>query len=298
MAEVDRKRTGELQRGVFKILMNEPDGLPARQVIAKMHEVVPPTPFEKSEYPKQPGVVRFDKIIRFMTIGCVKAGWIIKQKGIWSITDEGRTAYGKFSSPEAFANEAHRLYHVWRNENPPSKDDNIEEELSQSDTEINIETAEEQAWADIRSHIERMQPYDVQNLLVPGLLRGMGMYVSWMAPPGADGGVDIIAHPDPLGLKEPTLKVSVRRRGAKADVKDLREFVSRLHTGEVGLFFSVSGFTKEAEKETRHDNRKIRLIDLEKFFDLWVEHYKQIPEESRKLLPIRPVWFLADSESD
>ena len=133
---------------------------------------------------------------------------------------------------------------------------------------------------------------------MPGLLRGMGFHVIWMAPPGADGGVDIIAHPDPLGTKEPTIKVSVRRRESKADAKDLREFVSRLHHGDVGIFFSVSGFTKEAEKETRQDNRRIRLMDLERFFDLWVEHYDKIPEESRRLLLIKPVWFLAESEGD
>lgn len=30
MAEITRKRVGELQRGVFKVLLADPDGLPAR----------------------------------------------------------------------------------------------------------------------------------------------------------------------------------------------------------------------------------------------------------------------------
>ena len=77
-------------------------------------------------------------------------------------------------------------------------------------------------------------------------------------------------------------------------LKSLRE---RLHQGDVGIFFSVSGFTRESERETKQDNRRIRLIDPEKFFDLWIEHYNRIPEKSRKLLPVRPVWFLADSDS-
>src|SRR5581483_1369220 len=35
--------------------------------------------------------------------------------------------------------------------------------------------------------------------LVAALLRAMGYHVSWVAPPGPDRGVDIIARTDPLG---------------------------------------------------------------------------------------------------
>lgn len=299
MAEVTKKRVGELQRGVFRILLDTPEGLPAHQVIEKMKSVVPPTQFESSEYPKHPGVIRFDKMIRFATVSCVKAGWMVKQKGSWYLTDAGKAAYAKYSSPESFREESTKLYFVWRRENKPDQEEaQIEDEISKTDAEISVETAEEQAWNDIKQHVETMNPYDVQNMLVPGLLKAMGLHINWVAPPGADGGVDIVAYPDPLGTSEPTIKLSVRRREAKADAKDLREFVSRLHLGDVGIFFSVSGFTKEAEKEMRQDNRRVRLIDLERFFDLWVEHYSKIPEDSRKLLPVKPVWFLADSEGE
>lgn len=299
MAEVTKKRVGELQRGVFKILLEAPEGLPAHQVIEKMKTVVPPTAFERSEYPKHPGIIRFDKMIRFATVSCVKAGWMIKQKGSWHLTEEGKKAYNTFTSPEAFREESTKLYYAWHREQKPEQDEiPIEEEISKTEAKINVESAEEHAWTDIEQRIRTMNPYDIQNLLVPGLLRGMGFYINWAAPAGADGGVDIIAYPDPLGTKDPTIKVSVRRRMEKADVSDLREFISRLHEGDVGIFLSVSGFTKDAERETRQDYRRVRLLDLEKFFDLWVEHYAKIPEESRKLLPVRPVWFLADSDND
>jgi restriction system protein len=35
------------------------------------------------------------------------------------------------------------------------------------------------------------------------------------------------------------------------------------------------------------------LLDLRRFFDLWVEHYARIPEQYRRLLPLKPVYFLA-----
>ncbi len=75
MAEITRKRVGELQRGVFKVMLENPDGLPAKEVIQQLEKVVPLTDFERSEYPNRPGVRRFDKIVRFATIAPVKAGW-------------------------------------------------------------------------------------------------------------------------------------------------------------------------------------------------------------------------------
>ena len=81
MAEITRKRSGELVRGVFQLLSPHQEGLPAREVLARMEGVVPPTPFEASTYPSRPGVRRYERIIRFSTIGPVKAGWLTKNKG-------------------------------------------------------------------------------------------------------------------------------------------------------------------------------------------------------------------------
>jgi restriction system protein len=50
------------------------------------------TAYEAADYPNRPGVRRFDKTLRFATIAPVKAGWLYKAKGRWSITEEGRAA--------------------------------------------------------------------------------------------------------------------------------------------------------------------------------------------------------------
>lgn len=80
MAEITRKRQGELLVGVFDLLRDQSDGMPAKDVLARLREKVPPTPFEASEYPNRPGVVRFDKIVRFSTIPFVKAGWLVRPR--------------------------------------------------------------------------------------------------------------------------------------------------------------------------------------------------------------------------
>src|SRR5919201_6795659 len=110
MAEITRKRQGKLLRGVFEVLRDKPDGLPASQVLKLVEERVPPTPFEQSTYPSRPNVRRYGKIVRFATIASVKAGWLVKNKGHWSLTEEGRAAYAAFPDPEALLRESNRLY--------------------------------------------------------------------------------------------------------------------------------------------------------------------------------------------
>src|ERR1035438_7885227 len=118
MPEITRKRIGELQRGVIKILVDYPEGLPAKDVLQRLEKTVPPTNFEKGNYPKHPNVRRFEKTARFATIGPVKAGWLVKTKGRWYLTEEGKKAYKQIHDPAQFEREASRLYREWKAAQP------------------------------------------------------------------------------------------------------------------------------------------------------------------------------------
>jgi restriction system protein len=70
--------------------------------------------------------------------------------------------------------------------------------------------------------------------------------------------------------------------------------MATLGSDDVGLFVSTGGFTKDAKDEARQQaTRRVTLIDLERFYDLWVEHYPKLPDEDRRRLPLKPVYFLA-----
>ena len=224
MAEITLRRRGELVRGVFQLLLKEPEGLAAKDLLSRLERVVPPTEFERSTYPNHPGVQRFEKIVRFSTIKAVKAGWLVKDKGLWSLTEEGIDAYEKFQSPEDFEKEAARLYRTWEAGRPDEPD---EDEQADPGPTATLEEAEEAAWAEIDEFLNRISPYDFQALFA-GLLRGMGYHVSWISPPGPDRGIDIIAYLDPLGLKGPRIKAQVKRRGDRVNVDGLRSFMSLL----------------------------------------------------------------------
>lgn len=269
MAEITRRRSGELVRGVLEILAEHPEGLAARQVLAELEKRVPPTPFEHSEYPKNPGVRRFDKIVRFMTINAVKAGWLVKSKGTWSVTEEGLQALAQFPDPEAFMNESVRLYRAWKTSQPEADEVIAEDEVESPTT--TLEEAEEAAWREVSQYLHEINPYEFQEL-VAALLRAMGYHTAWISPPGPNRGLDILAFNDPLGASGPRIKVQVKRRADKINVDGVRSFLALVGSQDVGIFISTGGFTSDAEREVRsQENRRISLIGLERLFDQFAQ---------------------------
>ncbi len=59
--------------------------------------------------------------------------------------------------------------------------------------------------------------------LVAELLRAIEYHVPYVASPGRDGGIDIVAYKDPLGTPTPRIKVPVKHRDPKVTVKEVRE---------------------------------------------------------------------------
>ena len=122
----------------------------------------------------------------------------------------------------------------------------------------------------------------------------MGYYVAWIAPPGPDKGVDIVAYTDPLGANGPRIKVQVKRRADKIAVQEVRSFFAVLGSADIGIFVCLGGFSSESHAEARHqETRRNSLIGADELIDLWVEHYDRIPESSRQLLPLKPIYYLA-----
>ena len=291
MPEITQRRNGELIKKTFEILKKNPEGLRAKAVIQTAATQLELTPHEKGTYPD--GSRRFDKILRFATIGPVKAGWLIKDKGNWTITDQGRLADEKFKDPEALLKETNRLYNVWK-QDQPEDEELLPAKAAAVERSSTYEEAEETAWEEIQGYIHGMNPYDFQNL-VAALLRAMDYHVAWVAPPGKDDGIDIIAYSDPLGAKVPRIKVQVKhRKDTKVTLDELKSFLAGIGNQEVGIYVSTGGFTSDAESKARsQETKQITLLTLQRLFDLWVEHYNKIDEISRYLLPLKPVHFLS-----
>jgi restriction system protein len=294
VAEITRKRQGELLAGVVELLSGHPEGMPAKEVLSKLRTLVPPTPFEAADYPNSPGVHRYEKIVRFSSIPFVKAGWLEKTKGQWSVTEQGVAAYKQYQhDPEAFMREAVKRYRQWKKDQPEPPYEAVLSSEEAAEAVGTLEEAEESAFAEIKDYVDKMAPYDFQDL-VAALLAAMGYHVRWVAPPGPDQGIDIIAGLDQLGLSDPRVKVQVKHRTAVASVSDVREFLAVLGQRDVGIFVSTGGFTKDAAELVRtHETRRLTLVDLEELLDLWSSNYLKIGETKRGLLPLKPVFYLS-----
>jgi restriction system protein len=302
MPGADRQRQGEIVRATFAVLLDRPDGMQVREVISEVEKRLPLTEFETADYPSTPGQRRFDKMIRFTTIPAVKAGWLVKSKGDWTLTEDGRTAYQTYTDPAEFMRESVRRYTEWekaRDQSATLEIDVVDDGIDDIAEEVEIlstsvEEADEDAWREISAYLNAMPPFEFQDL-VAALLRAMGYHVAWVAPPGPDAGIDIVAFTDPLGAEGPRIKVQVKRHTTnKVGVEGLRSFLAVLAPQDVGIFVCSIGFSPEALREARAEqNRRLTLIDLKHFFELWIEHYDDLTDQDRQRLPLRPVYFLA-----
>jgi len=263
----------------------------ARDALTALEGRMTLTPYELGSYAS--GGRRFEKIVRFATVDCSKAGWLKKQKGRWSITEEGKVAYEQLTDPEQFYKKATSLYWKWKKSQEDAEQGEESEEGETSKAAVvTLEEAVEAAWTEITHFLHNMNPYDFQDL-VGALLRGLGYYIAWTAPPGKDGGIDLVATLDALGTRSPRVKVQVKRQFATVTVDGLRSFMATLGPDDVGLFVSLGGCPNVTQNEARlHPNQKVTLIDIEQFYDLWVEHYPKLSDEDRRLLPLRPIYFL------
>lgn len=297
MPTVTRKRVGELLRVLLQILASHPEGVPAGEALKQLAAKMPPTPAEQEQL--RTGGMRYEIMVRWGTADCGKAGWMTKSHGRWFVTDAGRDALKAYPDGETFYKRAVELYHEWKSGQPVVADAEPSEAAVTGDApsaqgaSITFEQAAEQAWSEIERYLHAMPPYDFQ-ALVASLLRAMGYHVGWEAPPGKDGGVDVIAYTDPLGTRPPRIKVQVKRQQQRVAVDGLRSFMALLGADDVGIFVNAGGFTRDAEVEARTQQvRHVTLMDLERLVDLWVEHYAKLDESAKRRLPLQPIHFLA-----
>ncbi len=278
----------------LQILKENGGELNGREVVEKVGQRVELDDWAKSKYEKS-GYIRWQSILHFFSIDCIKAGYLIKKKGTWYLTPEGESAIslGEVELLES----ATKAYRKWKKEKETEANDEEVDDTSSSDKEqeATIDEIEQIALDGIKSHIKSKNPYEFQDL-VAALLRGMGYYTPFVAPKGKDGGVDIIAYRDPLGTVSPRIKVQVKHREQSANVQEIRQLMGLLQKdGDVGIFISSGGFTPDAKTTARSSHVHVELIDLPRFIELWQEFYSKLSDEDKSTLPLTPIFFYAPS---
>jgi restriction system protein len=152
---------------------------------------------------------------------------------------------------------------------------------------------ETQAKADelISDMLAGIDPFDFERL-VAAVMRAMGFRAA-LTQSGADGGVDIIAHPDALGFAEPRIKVQVKHTKGSIGAPEVRSFRSAVRPHEKGLFVATGGFTSEALKEPETAGAPLTLVDRDRFIDLLTEYYEALEPEYQAMVPLKKVYIPA-----
>lgn len=270
-------------------------------VIEKIANTVTFDEWENHQY-KKTGYIRWKSILHFYTIDCVKAGFLQKSKGLWTLTPEGEEALKK--GADELLSLATKAYRSWAGNKKESeetsdvseKTDEGEEIIEQTQKAI-LEQYEESAFQGIREFILRKNPYEFQNT-VAALLIAMGYYISMISPKGKDGGIDIIAYTDPLGTKPPRIIVQVKHKPESSISSDeIQKLIGTMkRESDVGIFATSGDFSQPAKLEARLSGKHIELIDFDRFIDLWIQYYDKMSDENKTILPLHPVYFLGSNE--
>lgn len=143
----------------------------------------------------------------------------------------------------------------------------------------------------IKDRVNQLDWEDMERL-VAGLLKAMG-YCARVMPKGPDGGRDVVASPDALGLESPRIVAEVKHRKGAMGAPAVRAFIGGLRAGDRGLYVSTGGFTKEARYEADRANIPVRLLDLDAFVRHYVEIYDKTDDGTRSILPLTRIWWPA-----
>lgn len=247
------------------------------------------------------GNPRWVNAVRYYSITLSHAALLRRDKGTWYITPDGEKTVkqGVEAVNEAMkTGEARwKTVHNGALETKPVEtvaDDKGGNAISSTSALLDIDSVQELGRRSLLDAVGALNPYEFQDI-VAALFRGLGYHVPFVAPKGKDGGIDIIAHSDPLGAVGPTIKIQVKHTpDSIVSVGVVRQLAALLRTdSDCGVVVTSGGFTNEAERFAREDHRRLRLINGDELIDLWTSAYPKLSEADQQLLPLISVCFFA-----
>lgn len=125
---------------------------------------------------------------------------------------------------------------------------------------------------------------------VAAVLSALG-YQSRVTPFSGDGGVDVIAHRDPLGLEPPLIKIQCKHTSASAGAPEVQQLVGTLSSGELGLFVTLGSFTRDA-KSLERVRQDLRLVGGAELVDLILECYDALEPRWKRHIPLRKLYVV------
>ncbi len=127
------------------------------------------------------------------------------------------------------------------------------------------------------------------------LLRAVG-YQARTTSYSGDGGVDVLAHRDPLGVEPPQIKVQCKHQMTNVGGPEVQQLMGTQGAGELLLFVTLGGYTQQA-RDYERAKPGLRLLTGEDVVDLFLAHYDNLEPRWRSLVPLRTV-LVVDGAAD
>lgn len=131
---------------------------------------------------------------------------------------------------------------------------------------------------------------------VAQILNAIG-YNTKVSPEGGDGGIDILAFKDELGIEPPIIKVQVKSTDGDVTPDKVQALYGTVAGGEYGLFITLSGFSKQARAFAK-SKTNLRIIDGDELIDLVLKHYEKLDSKYKAIIPLKNVYIPTQVEGD
>jgi restriction system protein len=203
-------------------------------------------------------------------------------------------SFGSFSSVSTSDDYLDEVIAVLRSDKPtpwtakPDRTDTMTD-LEPAITEVKVNLAE-RAVEETEDYLLRQWSQTKQEFehVVAAVFRAMG-YTAQVQQGTHDLGVDVLAHPDPLGVQPPLLKIQAKSGTGRIGAKEVKELRGLLNQGEKGVLVALGGFSNDA-RHVQQNDADLVLIDGERFVQLFLQFYEQLDSQMRNRFPLRSVY--------
>lgn len=235
------------------------------------------------------GNIRWRSIFAFSSVGLVKAGYVRKEKSVWTISDEGRASIKAPFDPRAFLQEIDRRYREWKMASLQQAGQGSSlavPETLQSDDDLGspedqltviLSRTREALVIELIEAIKQCEPEFFERLVVRLLLKmgygGSRQEAGEAVGRSGDGGIDGIINEDRLGLD--AIYLQAKRWEGNVGEGPIRDFKGALDArgAQKGVFITTSAFTPAALQAARNSRSyRIVLIDGARLAELMIEH--------------------------
>lgn len=119
-------------------------------------------------------------------------------------------------------------------------------------------------------------------------------YRTNISPPGADGGIDIVAYKDEFALVPPIIKIQVKSSSGSVGGPEVA-YLNGVIGADFGILVTLGSFNNNA-KSSAVSMSKMRLLDGTAVAGLVLQYYEALDAKYKSIVPLKRVYAPDDTD--